>query len=205
MRRLKPRVKKAIIVKTRKPRPRRLGPAIMRRFLYEAEQDFGVTFVTKSSKNYETISNYLVSFGIRKPQKFLEKYSISMGSLIWLSFTPGAGTTLQLINQIATICHELKHTTDFRRDRLEYAGKYAFSKSKRTYAESRAFRLNIEIKIAFGRRVYTDSMANSLGGYRVRKSDIATCKKNLRLYYKSARGGKRAEPITKWACEFWRI
>lgn len=189
----------------RRLKPRNLNRYNMRHFLKYAEKKYNVTFVTKRSKSYEFITNHVTAMGIENPQEFLDKYSISMGSLIWLSFTPGVGTDHDIVNQIATICHELKHTTDFRRNRFKYIGQYAFSKSKRTYAESRAFRLNIEIKIAFGRRVYTDPMANSLGGYRVRKSDIATCKKNLRLYYKSARGGKRAEPITRWACEFWRV
>lgn len=177
----------------------------VRAFLAYMAREYDVTIVTKKSPLYQLIRSAVAAMGIDCAEKWLDKWCFTLPGMVWLSFVPGDGTTLQLQNQVMTICHEFIHVIQWRRDRAKFAARYVFRESDRAHYEAEAMHANLEMAYAFGLKPNLKLLSESLAAYRVRKEDIAITLQHLKIYDAVARSGAHAEEITKQACRWWNI
>ncbi len=177
----------------------------MKPFVNAISRRYGVKVVDKTSPEYALVHSAVISMGIDAADEWLDQWSITLPGLIWLSFVPGKGTKLELIQQIITICHEFIHVGQWREDKAKFAARYVFRESDRAHYEAEAMHANVEMAYALGRKPNTDEMAKILKAYKVSDADIRVTQKHLKIYDTVARTGARSEEVTKWACKWWGI
>ena len=197
--------------KTKKvTRPKDMTAANMKRFVAFCKRKYNVQFLNKNSPMYKLILWAVDAMGIPDPSAFLEKWSMTIGRFVWLSFTPGQPNSPQAIAaQVCTIGHELKHVEQWRRDKAKFPFRYVGSASRRAHYETEALHVNLELGYSLPHapahaRDYRE-LANKLRAYMVRRADIAVTKKHLRIYDKVARQGGRSEQITKDILKWWNV
>jgi len=184
---------------------KKLTKTNVQRFLGAAKKKYGVKVVTKRSSVYNIIKWAVDAMDIPKVDKWLDRWSITIGRLIWLSFKPGAGTEADLRDQVITICHELIHFRQWRRDKARFIFRYVFSQSRRSHYEAEALHANVEMAYALDMKPDYKTIAYKLRSYKVRKSDIAVTRKHLLIIDRIAKQGGRTDEVTKWACKWWGI
>jgi len=177
----------------------------VQRFLGAAKRKYNVRIVTKGSALYGIIKWAVDAMDIGAVDKWLSRWSITIGRLIWLSFKPGVGDEAELKDQITTICHELIHAQQWKRDKASFVFRYVFSQSRRSHYEAEALHANVEMTYALGGKPDYRAIAEMLKSYLVRSSDIEVTKKHLLIVDRVAKVGGRTEEVTKWACQWWGI
>ena len=184
---------------------KKLSKSNVQKFLGAAKKKYGVTIVTERSAAYKVIRWAAEAMDIPQVDRWLKRWSLTVGRLVWLSFKPGAGAEKDLEAQVITICHELIHARQWRQDKARFVFRYVFSQSRRAHYEAEAFHADVEMAYALGLKPDYKAIAEKLKAYRVRKSDIAVTKKHLLIIDRIAKQGGRTEDVTKWACKWWDI
>jgi hypothetical protein len=137
----------------------------------------------------EAIAWALDMMGIQDEKKFLERYTTTIGSRVYVPFEVGKGSQGQLINQIKTCVHESQHRVQDMRD-PGFKAKYLVSDSSRTHYEVDAYRTNMEMHWYFYQKLLSaTSLANGLKGYGVGSADIRVAKKHLTIAGKVVKRG----------------
>jgi hypothetical protein len=146
----------------------------------------------------DTMLTMLRLMGVWNPVDHLKRWAGSMGRLICVPWTPGEGEHLQLVNQLAILCHELTHREQWRTDDC-FAINYPTSRPKRAHYEVLATQPELEVWFHFtGKIPGTRRIADKLvENYFCRPEDAQVAKKSLNAYAKVVRQGAIGSPIVK--------
>lgn len=121
----------------------------------------------------------LDTMSIQDQDHFLENYTTTIGSKIYVNFDIGVGTQRQLVGQIITCAHECQHIIQSRRDPL-YEVKYLTNDAARTMFEVDAYQANMEIHWWFYQKLLSPTMlANQLKGYSIGAANRRVAKKRF--------------------------
>jgi hypothetical protein len=177
----------------------------MMRFTQFMAERFDVKILHRKQRAPRVLIMLLRMMGVLRAIDWLQRWSVTGPGVVWLSFVPGEGGREQWESQVATIGHECVHVEQWRKDRARFAFNYFLSKSRRAHYEAQALHANLEIGYGFGNTLNIDAAAEQLRGYRLRSGDIATVKKHLHIYDRTARTGARGEHVTRVALAWWGV
>ena len=138
--------------------------------------------VDKSSSSLmSNVAGFLGAIGIVRQRDFMEKFSTTIGTTIYLPFTPGVESEQHdLVGQACTCVHELHHVAQFRRAPIGFTRDYLFNSSKRAAFEADAYAHNMELRHWItGARPDPANIAERLKAYACKPADIAFAQKYL--------------------------
>lgn len=178
----------------------------MLKFIAFMSAKYGVKVLDKRSGPSWRIRRVVNALGIRRVKEWLNKWSITVPGVVWLSFAVGEGNENELKRQIMTIGHEFIHIQQWRKCRVRFLFRYCFSKSRRAHYETHARHANLEIghQLAYP-YVSTRRLAQELSAYRCRRADVQVAKIHLESYNRSVVRGAVAEPVSKTILNWWKI
>jgi hypothetical protein len=177
----------------------------VRAFAAHMASKYRVKIVDRSQPRPRAVMMMLKMMGITNVHRWLSRWSVTAPGVIWLGFDLVEGVESVLKGQVATICHELKHIEQWRRDRFRFALRYAFSRSRRSHYEAQALHCNLEMGHALGLNYEPAALAQTLRNYRVRQADINVTATHLEAYNRAVKKGARGEQVVKEACAWWRV
>lgn len=145
---------------------------------------YGSRYAKKqSSTNMQVVASILGLFGIMNKNEFLDKFTITVGNTIYLSFSPGDPSVCDLWNQILVCVHEHLHVLQFRKEGITQIGwKYARSET-RMFLEVAAYQTLFELTYWRFKTVppVTD-VINSLRKYSLSERDLDTARAMFAIY-----------------------
>lgn len=166
----------------------------------------GFKVVQKSdAAEMKAISWFLDSMGIVNSKEFMEKYTVTLGTTVYVNFKIGKGNQRSLVSQVKTCVHETQHVIQYRRNPARFVYNYANSDAARTHYEVDAYRTDMEMHYYFyGKVLKPAKLANKLKGYSVGKGDIHVARKHLLVSSKVVKHGVIVSGISKDAIRWWR-
>lgn len=142
------------------------------------------TIVNKdSSWQMKTAAAFLGLAGFLDPATFMKRYATTIGTKIYLPFTPGLqvnGSTWSAWKQIVNAPHEIMHVLMYRSGRIEYNWDYAFNTRRRAQIECECMATALEVSSWAGvpcADAY--SMAAKLQDYGCSPADISHAEERL--------------------------
>jgi hypothetical protein len=176
------------------------------------EKKYGVKIVTKSNPLITGILIVLDQWGkgfiADGINKWLDRWSITLGKVMYLSFIPG-GPKGTAIEQLCTIAHEFAHARDQRyftpnkRTRRTWIGNYTLSTAQRTNMEVKAYKVEMEVAHMFNRTLTPDMCVAKLNNYAVKSADLKVAMKHLDRYDRFVQSGRIAQRVSKVTKEWW--
>lgn len=131
------------------------------------------------AKEMQLVGWALDTMGIQDQDDFLNNYTTTIGSKIYVPFEIGVGTQRQRVGQIITCAHECQHVLQSRRDPM-YEIKYLTNDASRTLFEVDAYQVNMEIHWWFYRKLLSPAvMANTLKGYSIGAANRRVAKRQF--------------------------
>jgi len=162
-----------------------------------------------TAKEMKIVGQALHLMGIFDRDYFLSNFATTIPQLkmfgitktrIYLPFEPGerGKGVPDLKRQVEVICHEFHHARQMRKDPSYFAVRYLTSKAKRAWYEARAMHTELEmIWFLRGRLPSLGQMAQGLEYYKVRRGDIRTVEKHLKIVSGVVCAGKLHNRISK--------
>lgn len=169
---------------------------------------YGTRIIDKNnSVDMKLVADFLDAMKIVDREAFLRRYVTTIGTRIWLPFTPGVesgGWTLW--EQIVVCVHEHHHVYLDRMagEGLEYEFAYATNSTKRAYIEMECYRCNMCMHWHFlGVALDPVQLAAKLKvGYGCNDADVAMVAKMLKLSLMSIKKGAIPGTATQFAVEY---
>lgn len=128
------------------------------------------------------IALFLDKIGTLDVEKFMTRYTTTLGDRIYIPFEIGDDSTHSLKAQIKICTHEHEHVLQFREKGLEFVIRYLADRAQRALYEAEAFRCNMEIDMLLtGNAPRATGYANALEDYGCTEDDIMVVEKALRL------------------------
>ena len=156
-------------------------------------QTMNTHIVTKDDDlGMQLIAGALDAMGIIDTRTFLERYATTIGSQIYLPFTPGVVVGgWSLWNQVLVGVHEHQHVLQDRKaGGLEYEWDYVTSRAARTQYEVEAMRSAMEIDWRYHRHMQSPRRnAELLRQYGCTELDVSVAEKALALAIPTIRAG----------------
>lgn len=173
---------------------------------------YDVTVVQKKTSRFmKLVAWFLSTFKILDKERFLTRYTTTIGTKIYAPFTPGArDTAWSLPSQIATIVHEIKHALQYRNTSKSRIGdllffwRYLTDDWKRTNYEIEAYILNMELFFWAAERVFqAETMATKLYDYNCDQVHVTHAKEAYsRVNVALLCGEYEYDPIVKEAIDW---
>ena len=166
-------------------------------------QHFGSSVINKANAvEMKVVSALLGQLGILDQTEFLTNYATTIGTRIYLPFTPGTPITgWDLWEQIVVCAHEHQHVYQAQTLGLAtYGARYLFSSSTRADYEAEAYRSAFELGWWHARSMPDpEAIAELLSGYSVSPTDIEVTAATLRESADSIREGAIVNHATEVA------
>jgi hypothetical protein len=98
------------------------------------------------SKKDSSVGSFLSLMKIQDKEKFMSKYTTTIGKTIYVSFDIGGTTDKNVLaSQISTCVHEHQHVVQYNRGGFDFTLEYVFQHDQRAKLEAEAYSTNIEI------------------------------------------------------------
>lgn len=174
------------------------------RFHQDIAAEFGASLINKEDAfEMELVGRALDILGAMDKKDFLENYCITIGDKIYLSYVIGEGNEISRAFQVETICHEITHVTQFKKD-VAMIADYLRKKSERTKFESEAFGVSAEIRRwAFGFVLEPSEVGKKLGAYMVDEDNKRIAEKRIEMINKSIGSGAMFSDVAKFTYDWW--
>lgn len=145
---------------------------------------FGTSVVDKKNAAEMTlVAHGLQLLGIQSKEDFLNRFTTTLGTVIYTPFEPGrAHANMSFWDQIVICTHEHQHVVQHRRDGLGYSINYLANTASRAQYEAEAYTCNLELHHwRTGDILDGASVASTLEYYGCTPQDILVCGKTLDL------------------------
>jgi len=162
-------------------------------------KQFGSTVVNKADSLFMKVAaGALQLFGIANAEDFLNRYSTTIGSTIYVPFVIGDDSHTSLWSQILLCVHEHMHVEQWRTEGIEFAAKYLISKAQRAAYEAEAYRSASELSWWRDKTLASpDEMAAHLKeGYGLGDAEVASAVEILDLSNETIQRGGIVNPPT---------
>lgn len=150
------------------------------------------------------IGRFLDGMGILDKDRFLENYTTTIGSVIYVPFRIGVTSTrYSLYSQLSTCVHEHQHVVQWRQNGLMFMLEYLTDSSRRAAYEVEAMQSSMEVQWWY-RKTLPDipRMAIKLVDYNCKKDDIMMAEKMLQSISKVVCKGAVTTNAGKTAIKF---
>jgi hypothetical protein len=170
---------------------------------------YSTTLIDKrTSEDMQLISAFLDMMKITSKEKFLSRFTTTIGHHIFTPFTVGEGNEQQLWRQMVVCVHEHQHVEQMVREGFpRFSSRYLLDSTRRAEYEAEAYRCNLEMhwwrfKVKGGAL----ELARKLKDYGCTDDQIRYAAKFLRLSNEAIENGavaNRASQLAiKWLDEF---
>lgn len=123
-----------------------LQPADVRAFWDFMTQHHGTTVINKQDAiAMKLVARALDTLGIVDRDSFLTRFTTTIGRRIYIPFSIGDASTLDLWSQIVLCVHEHQHVVQHDKLGLRYEITYLVSKAARARYEAEAYRSELEL------------------------------------------------------------
>ncbi len=192
----------------RKVRPAEPSPEDVRQAWRVTCAKYGTVVVDKATaEDQKLIAKILDAMGIVPDDAFMTRFVTTLGSRIYVPFTPGTATPIwSLRAQVDVLGHEHEHVWQDRgAGGVEYAFRYATNSTMRAYYEMQAYRVDMAIEWQLWRNELDPSaVASVLRNYDCDEADIVMVTKMLRLSMVSIRKGAVPSEVARFVID-WMI
>ena len=126
-----------------------LEPGDVRAFWDFMTQHYGTSVINKQDAiAMKVVARVLDTLGIVDRDSFLKEFTTTIGRRIYIPFTIGDASPLDLWSQIALCVHEHQHVVQHDKLGLRYELTYLASKADRARYEAEAYRSELEVPCA---------------------------------------------------------
>jgi hypothetical protein len=168
-------------------------PAQVQAFWTYMTEHFGSQILNKAdATEMQIVSSLLGTLGILDPADFMRNYATTIGTRIYLPFTPGVVENgWELWDQVVVGAHENQHVVQASKLGLTtYGARYLFSASTRADFEAEAYRSMFELDWWHERSMPDpEEVAQLLAGYGCSSTDIDVAETMLREAAESVEHG----------------
>lgn len=143
------------------------------------------------STTMQMVGHFLNAVGILDKDKFLNRYTTTIGSIVYIPFKIGeSDQEYSLFSQLSTCIHEHQHVVQWQRGGLSFMLEYLTDSSRRAAYEVEAMSSEIEYQWWYNRTLPSISrMAGKLVEYNCKSVDIQMAEKMLRTIAKTISKG----------------
>jgi hypothetical protein len=152
-----------------------LTPELVKDFWRYMSEEYGTKIVTKKDSSFmSAVGSFLGLMKIQDKEKFMNKYTTTIGKTIYVSFEIGGTTDKNILaNQISTCVHEHQHVVQYKKSGFDFMLEYLFQHDQRAKLEAAAYSTNMEIYYWYtGKMLDTAKLATKLSDYGCDKADI---------------------------------
>lgn len=170
-------------------------------------REYGFKVMDKGdSVGMKFVGELLEKIGIQDKKDFMERYSTTIGDLVYVPFEIGKGGYGDWLNQVMTCVHEAQHVVQYKRDEVGFVSGYVFSSATRAHYEMDAYRTNLEMYwfLTGGKMLSAKAVAGLLRGYGVKAVDMRVVEKHLVVASKVVREGMVVSGTSKVAQKWLR-
>ncbi len=181
-----------------------LTPKLVKAFYVAIAKQYDIEFVDRrDSTLMKMIGTFLDGIGILDKEDFLNNFTTTIGSYVYINYTPGdTSTGHSLAGQIETALHEAVHVCDFDDDPVGFMVRYLVDKSARTEYECRAYAAGLEWQWKTTGGSYDITLrAQSLLSYGLKQEHCDFMRQYLEIQDDVFRQGGAVSPVVEWA---WR-
>ncbi len=179
-------------------------PTMVKDFWKHMQRKFQFQIADKSQSSLMKLAAWFLNLlGIQDKQDFLDTYTTTIFSTIYIPFKIGvASEPYPLPNQISICVHEAAHVLQNASDR-RFTWRYATSTSWRANYEAKAYRTNMEIYWWYTKELLDPRMlAEKLWHYGCKEGDILACQQNLEIAAKMVKRGGVVSETSKVALKW---
>lgn len=150
------------------------------------------------------IGYFLDGIGVLDKERFLENYTTTIGSVVYVPFRIGVtNVRYPLYTQLKICVHEHQHVVQWRRGGLYFMLEYLTDSSRRAAYEVEAMQASMEIQWWYSHTLPDiPRMAIKLVDYNCKKDDIVMAEKMLRSISKAVSRGAVTTGAGKTAIKF---
>lgn len=159
---------------------------------HHMEKQYHSSHTSKSDSGMMRMIGYFLNgLGILDKGKFLERYTTTIGNVIYIPFRIGVtDDRYSLRNQLMTCVHEHQHVVQWQRGGISFMLEYLTDSARRAVYEVEAMSSTLEMYWWYNRTVPDiPRMALKLVEYNCKKDDIVMSEKMLRTISKTVQRG----------------
>jgi hypothetical protein len=156
-----------------------LTPGLVKHFWKYMSETFDSKSVTKKDSNFmKMVGSSLDLMKIQDKEKFMSKYTTTIGKTIYVSFDIGGTTNKNILaDQISTCVHEHQHVIQYKKDGFKFMFEYLFEHEQRAKLEAVAYSTNLEMYYWYtGKMLDIDKLAIKLLDYDCDNIDVSVMK-----------------------------
>jgi hypothetical protein len=176
-------------------------PDLVKDLWREACGHYKATYTSKENSDFMSIAgSFLSSLGILDKQKFLDGFTTTIGSVIYVPFEVGVESgNYSLEHQVTTLCHELVHVVQYYKNKARFVTEYLTRRSFRAEMEAEAYAADLELYYWIHGYLYnTERRAQVLSNYALGKKHIKFAADYLESRGKTIVQGGIESEVTAW-------
>lgn len=168
---------------------------------------YRTSIVRKGDSEMALVAMFLDNMGIVDRERFLSRYTTTIGQTIYVPFVIGDGDDAALWGQVVTAVHEHQHVEQAQRlGFATFATAYLFDSSRRAAFEAEAYRTTLELHRWRYHETLTDDdcdrIAGKLADYACTPEQIEFAAKYLKTSNKAIAAGAIVNDATKRAVDW---
>jgi hypothetical protein len=179
-------------------------PEQVKAFYVAACKQYDAEIVDKNdSRLMKITAGFLDGIGVVDKESFMRDFTTTLGSYIFVPYTPGVATDqYTLEDQVAICVHEIQHVVQFDDDPVGFMVLYLTNKSARAEFESAAYAADLEWSWKTRQKGYDIARrAQSLLSYGLKQEHCDFMRQYLEVQDDVFRQGGAVSPVVAWA---WR-
>jgi hypothetical protein len=169
-----------------------LTPQMTKDFWDYMSDLYGTKILSKKDSSFmKVVGSFLSLMKIQDKEKFMSKYTTTIGKTIYVSFDIGGTTDKNVLaSQISTCVHEHQHVVQYNRGGFDFTLEYVFQHDQRAKLEAEAYSTNIEIYHWYtGKLLDTKVLATKLLDYGCDANDVLVAEKIMNANVKIIKYG----------------
>lgn len=173
--------------------PKEITPELVKNLWKYMSNMYGSKIISKKDSSFMNVIGWALGvMGIQDKDKFMSRYTTTIGNTIYVPFEIGVeGEFHSLYSQIVICVHEHQHIQQSKvMGSMNYNVSYLLNKDERTRLEAEAYRSSLELSWYYFKNIpNTRMVAETLLNYGLNNSHVNTCQAALDSASRSVKAG----------------